>query len=162
MSCGKQMKWNISIEFHLPFFLLPLAVQICFCLPFLKYDLLLAIGSPLFRALVWYTQNIRNLSTRSHASQEIALEIAGDFYCAIFSFWRMWRSRPGLNFNTQTIASHAIHNGGKMRFQAAFLNIVFGYFWSQWYKKGIILQLKAWGRLYKTLCHFFNHYFVVK
>ena len=37
------MKWNISIEF--------LAVQICFCLPFLKYGLLLAIGSPLFRAL---------------------------------------------------------------------------------------------------------------
>jgi hypothetical protein len=28
-----------------------LAVQICFCLPFLKYGLLLAIGSPLFRAL---------------------------------------------------------------------------------------------------------------
>jgi hypothetical protein len=36
-----------------------LAVQICFCLPFLKYGLLLAIDSPLFRALVANTsQNI--------------------------------------------------------------------------------------------------------
>ena len=40
MSCGKQMKLNISIEFYLPF---------------LKYVLLLAIGSPLFRALLQCT-----------------------------------------------------------------------------------------------------------
>jgi hypothetical protein len=52
MSCGKQMKLNVShsIEFHLLFFFY-FADQICFCLPFLKYGLLLAIGSPLIRAL---------------------------------------------------------------------------------------------------------------
>jgi hypothetical protein len=33
------------------------------------------------------------------------------------------------NFNTQTITLHAIPNGGKMLFRAAFLNrIVYGYF----------------------------------
>jgi hypothetical protein len=26
----------------------------------------------------------------------------------------------------------------------------------------IYIELTAWGRLYKTLNHFFNHYFVVK
>jgi hypothetical protein len=41
------------------------------------------------------------------------------------------------NFKTKTIVLNAIHNGGKMRFRAAFLNrIVFGYFLWQWYKKG--------------------------
>jgi hypothetical protein len=30
-----------------------LAVKICFCLPFLKYHLLFAIGNPLFRALIY-------------------------------------------------------------------------------------------------------------
>jgi hypothetical protein len=34
------------------------------------------------------------------------------------------------NFNTQTIALHAISNSGKMRFRAAFLNwVVFDYFY---------------------------------
>jgi hypothetical protein len=47
MSYGKQMKLNVSTEFHLPFFF-TLAVQICFFLPFLKYGLLLAIGARYF------------------------------------------------------------------------------------------------------------------
>jgi hypothetical protein len=43
----KQYIYRIS-----PAIFFTLAIRICFCLPFLKYGLPLAIGSPLFRALL--------------------------------------------------------------------------------------------------------------
>jgi hypothetical protein len=49
MNCGKQMKRNTSIEFHLPLFLL--GSSNLFLPAILKYGPLLTIDSPLFRTL---------------------------------------------------------------------------------------------------------------